>query len=196
MFLAAGSFYCYDWQVFSAVSVDGRRWSLEPGIRVPNDGLWPVGEGMVVRRLPTTGEWQMIVGGTVPDVGRSWEGFEIVEWRSTDQLTWRYHGVLLTRADVGLQPGQSLYSPTIREFAPGLYRMVFAEDVDPVSPTRLHTAVSADGEHWRFEGTLLDSSAVVYGAYAVSAASARRPREERSHYRRSTLVTRPPASTR
>lgn len=160
MFLSAGSFYCYDWQVFSAVSIDGRQWSLEPGIRVPNDGLWPVGEGMVVRRLPATGEWEMIVGGTVPDTGRSWEGFEIVEWRSTDQLTWRYHGALLTRADLGLPPGHSLYSPTIREFAPGLYRMVFAEDVDPVSPTRLYTAVSVDGEHWRFEGTLLDYSAV------------------------------------
>jgi hypothetical protein len=160
MLLAAGSFYCYDWQVFSAVSIDGRGWSLEPGIRVPNLGLWPVGEGMVVRRLPATGEWQMIVGGSVPDVGRSWDGFEIVEWRSTDQLTWSYHAALLTRADLGLPPGRSLYSPTIREFAPGLYRMVFAEDIDPDSPTRLYTAVSADGEHWRFEGTLLDASAV------------------------------------
>jgi hypothetical protein len=160
MFLAAGSFYCYDWQVFSATSIDGREWSLEPGIRVPNSGLWPVGEGMVVRRLPATGEWQMIVGGTVPAVGRSWEGFEIVEWRSTDQLTWRYRAALLTRADLGLPPGHSLYSPTIREFAPGLYRTVFAEDIDPDSPTRLYTAVSADGEHWRFEGTLLDASAV------------------------------------
>ena len=160
MFLAAGSFYCYDWQVFSAVSIDGRGWTLEPGIRVPNGGLSPVGEGMVVRRLPATGEWQMIVGGVVPDVGRSWEGFEIVEWRSTDQLSWRYRAALLTRADLGLPSGRSLYSPTIREFAPGLYRMVFAEDVDPDSPTRLYSAVSADGEHWRFEGTLLDASAV------------------------------------
>jgi hypothetical protein len=160
MFLAAGSFYCYDWQVFSAVSSDARVWSLESGIRVPNSGLWVVGEGMVVRRLPVSGEWQMIVGGTVPTIAPSWDGFEIVEWRSTDQLSWRYQGAPLTRADVGVPPGHSLYSPTVREFAPGLYRMVFAEDVDPDSPTRLYTAVSADGEHWRFEGTLLDSSAV------------------------------------
>ncbi len=160
MFLAAGSFYCYDWQVFSAVSSDARVWSLEPGIRVPNSGLWPVGEGMVVRRLPASGEWQMIVGGTPPTVGPFWDGFEIVEWRSTDQLTWWYQGALLTRAEVGLPPGRSLYSPTVREFAPGLYRMVFAEDVDLDSATRLYTAVSADGEHWRFEGTLLDSTAV------------------------------------
>ncbi len=36
MFLAAGSFECYGWQVFSAVSSDERVWSLEPGIRVPD----------------------------------------------------------------------------------------------------------------------------------------------------------------
>lgn len=171
MFLAAGSFECYGWQVFSAVSRDDRLWSLEPGIRVanspvppepPDHGPWPVGEGIVVRHLPSTGEWQMIVGGIVPEDGRSTDDFEIVEWRSPDQLAWHYHGAVFTLADLGLPPGRSLYSPTVREFAPGLYRMVFAEDgsFDLATGTRLYTAVSADGEHWQFEGTLLDKPAI------------------------------------
>jgi hypothetical protein len=178
MFLAAGSFECYGWQVFSAVSPDERSWSLEPGIRVANHPLpsepvgavpdyspWPVGEGMVVRREPSTGEWQMIVGGTVPEDGRDASDFEIVEWRSPDQQTWHYHGAVFTLADLQRPLGRSLYSPTVHEFAPGLYRMVFAEDgsADLATGTRLYTAVSVagpDGEHWQFEGTLLDNPAI------------------------------------
>jgi hypothetical protein len=177
MFVAAGSFWCYGWQVFSALSPDERVWSLEPGIRVanvpvpprssasgppPDAAPWPVGEGMVVRQLPATGEWQMIVGGTVPEPGRSASDFEIVEWRSRDQLTWRFRRAVFTLADLRLSPGRTLYSPTVREFAPGLYRMVFAEDgsLDLASGTRLYTALSADGEHWQFEGTLLDNPTI------------------------------------
>jgi hypothetical protein len=178
MFLAAGSFECYGWQVFSAASPDERLWSLEPGIRVANgpippDSLWavpasspwPVGEGMVVRRVPSTGEWQMIVGGTVPEDGRNANDFEIVEWRSPDQVRWHYHGAVFTLADLQRPHGRTLYSPTVREFAPALYRMVFAEDgsYDLATGTRLYTAVSVgnpDGEHWQFEGTLLDDPAI------------------------------------
>lgn len=174
MLLAAGSFECYGWQVFSAVSRDDRSWSVEPGIRVPDAPVagplaappdsspWPVGEGLVVRRLASTGEWQMIVGGTVPELGRDPSDFEIVEWRSPDQLTWHYHGAHFTLANLQLPAGRSLYSPTVREFAPGLYRMVFAEDgsFDLSTGTRLRTALSADGEHWQLEGTLLDNPAI------------------------------------
>jgi hypothetical protein len=174
MLLAAGSFECYGWQVFSAVSPDERSWSVEPGIRVPDGPLpdpngappdsspWPVGEGMAIRRLPSTGEWQMIVGGTVPVHGRDASDLEIVEWRSRDQLTWQYHSAPFTLAGLQLPPGRSLYSPTVREFAPGLFRMVFAEDgsFDLSTGTRLRTALSADGEHWQLEGTLLDDPAI------------------------------------
>ncbi len=175
MLLAAGSSECYGWQVFSAVSPDERSWSLERGIRVangpvppdsigalPDSSPWPVGEGMVVGRALSTGEWQMIVGGTVPQSGRDASDFEIVEWRSPDQLIWHYHSAVFTLADLRRPLGRSLYSPTVREFAPGLYRMVFAEDgsYDLATGTRLYTALSADnpdGEHWQFEGTLLDT---------------------------------------
>jgi hypothetical protein len=70
MFFSAGSFPCYGWQVFSAVSTDERTWTIEPGIRLGNGGTappnapvtppWPTGEGMEVDHLPS-GEWRMIV---------------------------------------------------------------------------------------------------------------------------------------
>lgn len=36
MLFAGGSFECYGWQVFSAVSADERSWTIEPGVRVSN----------------------------------------------------------------------------------------------------------------------------------------------------------------
>ena len=90
--------------MFSAVSSDERNWTIEPGVRLSNtlDGElaevgpipWPVGEGLVVRQLPD-GSWRLIVGGM--EHVDPWEDkFQIVEWRSTDQLTWVYADTLLT----------------------------------------------------------------------------------------------------
>jgi hypothetical protein len=48
-----------------------------------------------------------------------------------------------------------------------MYRMIFAEDGsrDLSTITRLYSAVSGDGEHWRFEGKLYESlTARVYYA--------------------------------
>ena len=168
MFFSAGGFTCYGWQVFSAVSRDQALWEREPGVRVSNGGTlppaqpvgapWPTGEGMVVDRL-SDGEWRMIAGTyepVTPPVAR----FEITEWRSPDQLQWRYLRTLLHTTDVGAGAERSIYSPTIREFAPGLYRMVFTGDNrnQPGGLSRLYTAVSVDMVHWQVEGILLSSS--------------------------------------
>lgn len=168
MFFAAGGFTCYGWQVFSAVSDDQVAWQREPGVRVSNGGTlppaapvgapWPMGEGMVVDRLPD-GAWRMIAGTyepLTPPVAR----FEITEWRSDDQLTWSYVRTLLRTTDVGPEAQRSIYSPTIREFAPGLYRMVFTGDNrnQPGGLSRLYSAVSIDMVHWQVEGVLLSSA--------------------------------------
>ena len=54
----------------------------------------------------------------------------------------------------------SIYSPSVREFAPGLWRMVFAGDNrnQPTGRFTLWSAVSTDEEHWQVEGQLMGQS--------------------------------------
>jgi hypothetical protein len=167
MFYAAGSFACYGWQVFSAVSDDERTWTREGVVRVDNGGQlppaapnwppWPAGEGMVIDQLPS-GEWRMLVGSyerVLPFENK----FQITEWRSPDQLGWTYRGPVLTTRDMP-QAGQgTVYSPTITEIAPGVHRMIFAGDNRPEPGWRgqLFSAVSIDRQTWQLEGVLLGS---------------------------------------
>jgi len=175
MLYAAGSNRCYGWQVFSAVSVDGRIWSKEPGIRVSNGGSgptwppWPAGEGMFVDRLPS-GEWRMIIGSFAhvsPPETNTWQ---ITEWRSLDQLEWSYVGPVLTTLDMPQGWQGSVYSPAIRQIGPGLWRMVFTADGrgTPGSRSGIWSAVSTDMEHWQLEGQVLGgpSSNLYYSAIA------------------------------
>ncbi len=167
MFYSSGGFTCYGWQVFSAVSTDERTWTREPGVRLSNGGplppdppagpYRPTGEGMIIDQLPS-GEWRMISGTVVP--GSASGKFAITEWRSPDQLAWTYLRTLLTTDDLGPGAERSVYSPTIREFAPGLYRMLFTGDNRdvPGGLSRIYSAVSLDMVHWKVEGVLLQSS--------------------------------------
>jgi hypothetical protein len=177
MFFAGGSDECYGWQIFSAVSTDEKSWTIEDGIRVDNGwGLTPVssgnpywaqGEGIVVDRLPG-GEWRMIQGGyervTPVDVR-----FQIVEYRSTDQLEWRYVGPVFTTRDMPAEGQGSVYSPTITEFAPGLFRMIMAGDnrYDPGARAGLWSAVSLDRANWQLEGRLLGENDQSLSSVAV-----------------------------
>jgi hypothetical protein len=165
MYYASGSFGCYGWQVFSAVSVDRQMWTKEPGIRLSNGGStppappstppWPVGEGMVVEHLPS-GEWRMLVGG-YRHIEAPEDKFHIVEWRSLDQLTWQYVDEVFTTDDLPAEGQRSVYSPTIREFAPGLWRMIVTADNlnVPGGRSRIWSAVSNDKTHWQLEGELM-----------------------------------------
>jgi hypothetical protein len=163
MLYAAGSNACYGWQVFSAVSTDGRHWTKEPGIRLDNGNTsalgarpWPTGEGMQAFRL-ADGTWQLIVGTferTTPPPSNQWA---ITEWRSSDELNWTYVGPVLTVRDMPVGWRGSVYSPTMREFAPGLWRMIFTADGrDNPSTNRsaLWSAVSTDRVHWQLESEL------------------------------------------
>ena len=172
LLFSAGSFDCYGWQVFSAVSTDGQSWTIEPGVRLSNGGSlppnapvyapWPVGEGMDLTRT-ASGEWLMLVGGyehlTPYD-----DKFQIIEWRSSNQIDWTYVGPVLTTRQMPPGGQSTIYSPSVREFAPGLYRMVFAGDNRgaPGSRGRIWTAVSTDRLHWQFEGELLGDASVSY----------------------------------
>ncbi len=165
MFYSSGSFGCYGWQVFSAVSTDRRTWTKEAGVRLTNGGSvppdapvsppWPVGEGMVVEQLPG-GQWRMLVGGyrrlQAPE-----DKFHIVEWRSSDQVNWSYVGPVFTTDEFPAAGQRSVYSPTLREFAPGLWRMIVTADNlrDPGGRSRLWSAVSTDKTHWHLEGELM-----------------------------------------
>jgi hypothetical protein len=178
MYYSAGSNDCYGWQVFSATSLDERTWVPEPGVRLSNGGPvppdapstppWPAGEGMSVERLPT-GDWRMIVSTyehTLPRVDK----WQITEWRSPDQLQWNYVGIVL-RTDSMPPAGQSsIYSPTIREVAPGLWRMVFTADNrgTPNARSALWSAVSTDKQEWQVEGELVGAigSNIYYSALA------------------------------
>jgi hypothetical protein len=165
MFYSGGSFACYGWQVFSAVSSDERTWLAEPGVRLSNGGQlppappqtppWPVGEGMVLDRL-ASGEWRMIVGGYENRQPPA-DTFQIVQWRSIDQLNWTYERTLFTTAQVPPEGRRSVYSPTIKEIAPGLWRMIFTADNHghPGGRSRLWTALSTDEVNWQFEGELI-----------------------------------------
>lgn len=167
MYFSGGQFHCYGWQVFSAVSIDERTWAIEPGIRLPNtaDGRpapdgpvpWPVGEGMVVDRLPNGG-WRMLVGG-YEHVDQPEDKFQILEWTSSDQLNWTYVDAPFTTRQMPMEGQASVYSPTIREFAPGLWRMIFAADNrdDRDGRGRLWSAVSTDLQSWQLEGPLIEA---------------------------------------
>jgi hypothetical protein len=175
MFFAAGSNKCYGWQVFSATSDDGRIWTKEPGIRMSNGGVdstfpppWPAGEGMVVDQLPS-GEWRMIVSTfehITPPASSKWE---ITEWRSPDQMQWQYIGTVLTTRDMPSGWQGSVYSPSLREIAPGLWRMVFTADGRgiPGSRSAIWSAVSTDLASWQIEGELLGApgSNLYYSAF-------------------------------
>jgi hypothetical protein len=165
MFYASGSFTCYGWQVFSATSPDGHVWSKEGAVRLSNGGStsqdsttigpWPVGEGIVTEQLPTGG-WRMLTGGydhLVPAAGK----FQIVEWRSPDQLNWTFLEPVLTTDQLPPEAERSVYGETIREITPGLWRMLFtADDLDRLNGrSRLWSAVSVDGVTWQSEGELI-----------------------------------------
>jgi len=175
MLYAAGSNICYGWQVFSAVSDDGRTWTKESGVRLSNGGVdpslpspWPAGEGMVVDRLPT-GEWRMIVASfehiTPPEINK----WQITEWRSPDQLSWTYIGTVLTTRDMPAGWQGSVYSPAIREIAPGLWRMLFTADGrgTPNSRSAIWSAVSTDRLNWQVEGEIIGAagSNIYYSAF-------------------------------
>jgi len=163
MFVAGGSFSCYDWQIFSAISTDERNWTLEPVIRVGNESdsamnhAYPTGEGIVVNQLPAGGWWMFngAYGRAPADAGR----FQILEWDSPDQLTWTYVGPILTTQQMPAAGSDAVYSPTIRQVAPGLWRMIFTGDnrFHPGARSRLWTAVSTDSRSWQVEGQLLGS---------------------------------------
>lgn len=172
MFFSAGSYDCYGWQVFSAVSDDERHWVKETGPRIPNGGVlppaeskqppWPTGEGMVVERLPS-GQWQMLVGAyehLEPPENR----FQITAWHSSDQLLWSYSGPVLTTRQVGPGARRSVYSPTLQQLAPGLTRMFFTGDNLDVKGgrSRIYSAVSLDGNSWQVEGVVLGDRATDY----------------------------------
>jgi hypothetical protein len=166
MFFAAGSFGCYGFQVFSAVSSDERTWVKEAGIRLPN-GLppppappgtppWPAGEGMVTEQLPS-GEWRMLAA-TYENVLPVIDAFAITEWRSPDQLNWTYVRPVITTSDLPPEGQRSVASPTLREFAPRLWRMLFHADDTNISGGRgrIWSAVSTDKQTWQIEGTVVD----------------------------------------
>ena len=171
MFVAGGQFSCYGWQVFSAVSTDEKTWTLEPGVRAnagapPSsngyapDPYWPTGEGITVDQLPSGG-WRMLMGA-YEHLTPAEEKFQIMEWDSADQINWTYgHTVLSTRQMPAAGAG-TIYSPTIRQVAPGLWRMIFAGDDrsgdQMVGPRSwLWSAVSTDMENWQLEGKLMGS---------------------------------------
>lgn len=178
MYYAAGSNDCYGWQVLSATSDDERTWVPEPGVRLSNGGPippaspqtppWPAGEGIVAEQLPS-GDWHMVVS-TYEHILPRVDKWQITEWVSTDQLNWNYLGVVL-RTDSMPPAGQSsIYSPTIREFAPGLWRMIFTADNRGTLNWRsaLWSAVSTDKTHWQVEDELIGAvgSNIYYAALA------------------------------
>src|SRR6266571_1214865 len=167
MFFSSGSFICYGWQVFSAVSEDELNWTIEPGVGVSNGcplsnpsctPPWPAGEGMEVDRLDS-GEWRMIVS-TYEHILPNENKFQITEWRSPDQLNWTYVGAVLTTREMPPDGAGTIYSPTIRQFAPGLWRMIFAGDnrFAPGWRSRIWSAVSTDKKAWQVEGQLMGSN--------------------------------------
>jgi hypothetical protein len=168
MYYASGGFTCYGWQTFSAVSSDERHWTREAGVRISNGGTlppappvtapWPSGEGIQVDQLPS-GEWRMIAG-TYENITPRVDKFQITEWRSSDQLTWTYHGARLTTDAVGPDADRSIYSPVISEYTPGIYRLFFTGDNlnQPGGRSRLYTAVSLDRTTWQIEGVLVGDS--------------------------------------
>lgn len=109
---------------------------------------------MVVDQAPS-GEWRMIVGGYVHTAPIQ-NQFQIVEWRSSDQVNWRYIGPVLTTSQMPAQASSDIFSPVIQQFAPGLWRMLFSgDDRSAGGRIRIWSAVSTDREHWQPEGLLM-----------------------------------------
>jgi len=168
MFFAAGSNACYGWQVFSAVSTDGSTWSKEPGVRLSNGSTgpkgpppyppYPVGEGMWVEPLPLGG-WRMLVG-TQEHVQPPNTTWQIAEWTSPDQLNWTYQRTVVTTRQMPASGQGAVYSPSIRQVAPGIWRMLFTADDrgNPGSRSQAWSAVSTDLETWQIEGPVLGAS--------------------------------------
>jgi hypothetical protein len=183
MFYAAGSWGCYGWQVLSAVSVDERHWIKELGARLgnggelfsppspPTDVPWPVGEGLTIDQLPD-GRWRMLTASfehvlnPAPDAH-----WQISEWVSDDQLSWSYSGIVLPTSAMPVEAQGSVYSPSVVEFAPGLYRMFFTGDNRRLSTqprSALWSAVSTDKRTWQIEGELIGAPGTdVYYATVV-----------------------------
>jgi len=166
MFFASGGAKCYGWQVFSAVSTDGRNWTKEPGVRLGNGGTvppapsvtapWPVGEGMWIEQLPG-GQYRMIVGSfehVMPPPINTWQ---IAIWYSNDQLNWSYDQTVLTTGGMPSDGQGSVYGPAVIEFAPEVYRMIFTADNRNTGSfhSQLWSAVSTDRQHWQVEGVIL-----------------------------------------
>ena len=172
MFFAGGSFDCYGWQVFSAVSSDERTWTRESGVRLSNGGSvppdapqsapYPAGEGMTTDQL-ADGTWRMTVGTYEPVQPRE-DKFQVTEWRSPDQLHWTYLRTLVSTRQLPATGQRSAYSPTIAEIAPGLWRMIFtADDLNqPGGRSRLWSAVSTDRVSWQVEGEILGTPGTHY----------------------------------
>jgi hypothetical protein len=168
MLFAAGG-YCRGWQVYSAVSADERTWTVEPGVRVSNRLALPghslgQGEGMDVARLPG-GEWQLLVGGgQLEPPADTWQ---INEFRSWNQVDWRYVGPALHTSAMPSAARGGIYSPSVTEFVPGIHRMYFGGDNRGQTPLRfaVFSAVSRDRLEWQFEGEVLgDASTQFYYA--------------------------------
>jgi hypothetical protein len=163
MLYSAGSNLCWGWQVFSAISSDGVTWTKEPGVRLGNGGTgpgwppWPVGEGFTEYQDPS-GQWHLIVG-TEDHLQPPIDQWQVGEWRSTDQVNWSYAGVVLSTAQMPPEGAGHVYSPTIQQIAPGLWRMVFTGDNRPTPGHRskLWSAVSSDRIRWQIEGVLMGS---------------------------------------
>lgn len=172
MFYAGGSFDCYGWQVFSAVSTDERTWTKESGVRVSNGGSlppdppaaahWPAGEGISTDQLPD-GTWRMTMGSYEPLTPPE-DKFQITEWHSANQLSWSYVRSLVTTTQLPPEGRRSAYSPTLSEVAPGLWRMFFTADNlnEPGGRSRLWSAVSTDRVHWSIEGEILGAPGLNY----------------------------------
>jgi hypothetical protein len=160
MLYAAGSYRCYGYQVFSAVSEDERTWVKEPGVRLSNGGSassapWPVGEGLQALRKPS-GEWHLIAAAFEPGAptpGR----WEIAAWTSMDQTTWAYQGIVLGTTQLPADAQAHIYGPAIRQIASGLWRMLFVGDNrgSPGARSRIWSALSTDWSTWQFEGEVL-----------------------------------------
>jgi hypothetical protein len=112
---------------------------------------------MVIDQL-NDGRWRIIAGSfdrVTPAPNAQWQ---IGEWTSSDQVVWAYSGVVLGTQQMPPEAQGSVYSPTISQIAPGLYRMYFTGDNRRLSATpvsALWTAVSTDKQRWQIEGQLL-----------------------------------------
>jgi hypothetical protein len=97
--------------------------------------------------------------------------WQISEWLSDDQLSWSYTGIVLGTSGMPPQAQGSVYSPSIVEFAPGLYRMFFTGDNRRLSAqpeSALWSAVSTDKRTWQIEGELIGALGIdVYYATVV-----------------------------